>query len=130
MYLVSVPPAVTRVLKTDGIVVQGHGSRLKRSALSGIFNELEVAAEAHDTKDDREVIHTWRRRHSNGWLSVVDQRRNGRFWGGALPQRGPHFNAGTMGDYATLDEAKADGDRALVASGHSCDDRCGVWEQE
>src|SRR5688500_4508942 len=114
LYLVSAHPARTRVWKTNGVVVEGHGSKLRRTALSKIFNELHLAADREETKDDREVVRSWERRHSNDWLSVAEERRSGRFWGGVLPLTSDVKSgsvaarsfSGTMGDYATLEEAK------------------------
>lgn len=137
LYLVSAHPVRTRVWATNGVTVEGHGVKLRRTALSKIFNELHRASDDYETKDDREVVRAWERVHSSGWKSVVEERRSGRFWGGAMALTGETGGGGTsarsyygtMGDYATFEEAKADGEGRMKHIGHRCDARCSEWIQ-
>ena len=59
LYLVSADRSRTRVWLTDGILVVGHGSKLRRSVLKKIFSTLQRAANAADAVVDRK-----KRRHS------------------------------------------------------------------
>ena len=57
LYLVSADRRKTRVWKTDGILVVGHGSKLRRSTLRTIFNKLLHAARRTDAIVEREKRH-------------------------------------------------------------------------
>jgi hypothetical protein len=59
LYLVSADHDNTRVWQTDGTVVVGHGSKLRRSVLKEIFSRLQRTANATDAIVDRK-----KRRHS------------------------------------------------------------------
>ena len=59
LYLVSADLTRTRVWHTDGILVAGHGSKLRRSVLKKIFARLHRTANAADVVVDRK-----KRRHS------------------------------------------------------------------
>ena len=59
LYLVSADRSKTRVWQTDGTLVVGHGSKLRRSVLKKIFGKLHRTANAADAAVDRK-----KRRHS------------------------------------------------------------------
>ena len=59
LYLVSADRSKTRVWKTDGVLVVGHSSKLRRSILRKIFNKLLHAANRADALVERK-----KRRHS------------------------------------------------------------------
>ena len=59
LYLVSADRRKTRVWKTDGILVVGHGSKLRRSTLRTVFDKLLRTARRADAIVERE-----KRRHS------------------------------------------------------------------
>jgi hypothetical protein len=59
LYLVSADRNNTRVWQTDGTLVVGHGSKLRRSVLKKIFGKLQRTANAADAAVDRK-----KRRHS------------------------------------------------------------------
>ena len=59
LYLVSADRRKTRVWKTDGILVVGHGSRLRRSTLGTIFDKLLHASRRADA-----IVERKKRRHS------------------------------------------------------------------
>ena len=59
LYLVSADRSRTRVWQTDGTLVVGHGSKLRRSVLKKIFGRLQRTANAADAAVDRK-----KRRHS------------------------------------------------------------------
>src|SRR6187549_3354574 len=58
-YLVSADPEKTRVWATDGAIVEGHGSRLRRATLATLFKKLNQAADREDAAIERR-----RRRYS------------------------------------------------------------------
>ena len=53
LYLVSADRGKTRVWKTDGMLVAGHGSKLRRSILRKIFDNLLHAARRADAIVER-----------------------------------------------------------------------------
>ena len=59
LYLVSAARNTTRVWQTDGTLIVGHGSKLRRSVLKTIFGKLQRTANATDASVDRK-----KRRHS------------------------------------------------------------------
>jgi hypothetical protein len=58
-YLVSADPEKTRVWTTDGTIVEGHGSSMRRATLATLFKKLNQAANRADAAVDRK-----RRRYS------------------------------------------------------------------
>jgi len=65
MYLVSADPARTRVWKTDGTIIHGHGSHLRRSSLGGLFKRLNREADRVDAKVERK-----RRNYTKGAMGA------------------------------------------------------------
>ena len=59
LYLVSADRSRTRVWQTDGTLVVGHGSKLRRSILRTIFDKLLHAAHRADA-----IVERKKRRHS------------------------------------------------------------------
>ena len=59
LYLVSADRSKTRVWKTDGTLVVGHGAKLRRSILRTIFDKLLHVAQRADA-----VVERKKRRHS------------------------------------------------------------------
>ena len=59
LYLVSAARSKTRVWKTDGALVVGHGAKLQRSILGKIFDKL-----LHTARGEDAVVERRKRRHS------------------------------------------------------------------
>jgi hypothetical protein len=59
LYLVSADRRKTRVWKTDGMLVVGHGSKLRRSIVRKIFDKLMHAANRADA-----IVERKKRRHT------------------------------------------------------------------
>ena len=59
LYLVSADRRKTRVWKTDGFLVVGHSSKLRRSILGTIFDKLTHTANRADA-----IVERKKRRHS------------------------------------------------------------------
>ena len=59
LYLVRADRSKTRVWKTDGTLVAGHGAKLRRSILGKIFDTLLHAARRADA-----IVERKKRRHS------------------------------------------------------------------